>query len=405
MYNATHDAKTGQNMTAISPALAAEFEKIKTFMATEVLPLEPLLLTQQWEKLNLALNELRKKVKHHNWWSTHFPTSMDSYSVHLTGLLAEVIGQSPLGHYVFGWQAPDIGNIELLHDHAPEHIKKQWLDPLKSGDIRSCFAMTEPNNAGSNPTLLSTSAKSEGDDWVIDGDKWFTTSADGAAFTIVMAVTEPDAPKHQRASMILVPMDTDGLIFKRNIPVMGHAGSGYFSHAELCFKSCRVPKSNTIGQAGHGFKLAQQRLGPGRIHHCMRWIGIAQRCFDIMCKHVKNRQITATQTLADQAMIQSKVATSFAAIQAARTMVLNTAQTVDAAGFDAARFEISMIKFHCAQMLQTVMDNCLQSLGALGMTDDSIVAFFFREERAARIYDGPDEVHMLSLGKQILKTY
>ncbi len=405
MYNASHDAKPSQNMSAIDPAYSAELKQIKLIVERELMPLEPLLLTQQWEALNHALADARKKVKHHNWWSTHYPTAMESYSMYLTALLAEVIGQSPLGHYVFGWQAPDIGNIELLHDHASDPIKTQWLNPLKQGDIRSCFAMTEPDNAGSNPTLLSTTAVSDGDDWLINGHKWFTTSADGAAFTIVMAVTHPEADKHQRASMILVPMDNPGLKFKRNIAVMGHQGKGYFSHAELSFENCRVPKSNTIGQAGHGFKLAQQRLGPGRIHHCMRWIGIAQRCFDIMCRHVKNRAVTPTQTLADQALIQSKVADCFAAIKAARTLVLNTAQTVDKAGFDAARFEISMIKFHTAQMLQKVMDTTLQCLGALGMTDDSIVAYFYREERAARIYDGPDEVHMLSLGKQILKTY
>ena len=281
MYNASHDVKTSQNKMTINPTFQAELKTIKRFIADEVVPHEHLLLTQQWDELEHVLTNLRKKVKHHNWWSTHFPTNMDSPSMYMTGLLSEVVGQSPLGHYVFGMQAPDIGNVELLHDHASDEIKQQWLNPLMNGDIRSCFAMTEPDNAGSNPTLLSTTATSSGDDWLITGRKWFTTSAEGAAFTIVMAVTNPEAEKHNRASMIVVPMDNEGLQFKRNIPIMGHSGSGYFSHAELEFNQCRVPKSNTIGPVGAGFKLAQHRLGPGRIHHCMRWIGIAQRCFDI----------------------------------------------------------------------------------------------------------------------------
>jgi alkylation response protein AidB-like acyl-CoA dehydrogenase len=265
--------------------------------------------------------------------------------------------------------------------------------------------MTEPHTAGSNPTMLDTRAELVDDHWVINGRKWFTTAADGADFTIVMAVTEPDAPKHQRASMIIVPLGTPGYTNIRNIPVMGHAGSGYFSHSEVEFNNCKVPASHLIGEPGQGFKMAQQRLGPGRIQHCMRWIGIAKRCFDLMCQHVTKRQITPTSTLADQAVIQSKIAESFAAMNASRALVMETAQIVDDHGFDAAKHHISMIKFECANMLQLVVDNALQSMGALGMTDDSIVAFFYREERAARIYDGPDEVHKISLAKSLLKSY
>lgn len=265
--------------------------------------------------------------------------------------------------------------------------------------------MTEPHTAGSNPTQLDTTAELIDDHWVINGRKWFTTAADGSQFTIVMAVTEPDAPKHQRASMIIVPLDNPGYSNIRNIPVMGHEGSGYYSHSEVEFKNCRVPANHIIGNRGEGFKMAQQRLGPGRIQHCMRWIGIAKRCFEIMCKHVKHRQVTPTSTLADQAVIQTKIAESYAAMNASRTLVMETSKIIDEAGFAAAKHHISMIKFECANMLQLVVDNTLQSMGALGMTDDSIVAFFYREERAARIYDGPDEVHKISLAKSLLKQF
>jgi alkylation response protein AidB-like acyl-CoA dehydrogenase len=186
---------------------------------------------------------------------------------------------------------------------------------------------------------------------------------------------------------------------------MGHSGSGYYSHSEVEFDNCKVPANHLIGLRGQGFKMAQQRLGPGRIQHCMRWIGIANRCFDLMCQHVLQRQITPTSTLADQPLIQSKIAESFAAMNASRCLVMETAKIIDEQGFDAAKHHISMIKFECANMLQLVTNNTLQSMGALGMTDDSIVAFFFREERAARIYDGPDEVHKLSLAKSLLKKY
>jgi len=382
-------------------------EKINTILNEQVIPLEPLLLTQQWSLLFTQLDHIRSHVKSQQLWAPNLPASLGGLSLSTTqlGLISEVTGQSPLGHYCFGCQAPDAGNAELLHLYANDFIKTNFLLPLAQGDIRSCFAMTEPHTAGSNPTLLDATAELIDDHWVINGRKWFTTAADGAAFTIVMAVTDPDAIKHQRASMIIVPLDTPGYKRIRNIPVMGHSGSGYFSHSEVSFENCKVPANHLIGERGHGFKMAQQRLGPGRIQHCMRWIGIAKRCFDLMCKHSLQRQITPTSRLADQAIMQAKIAESFAALNASRALVIETAKIIDEQGFDAAKHHISMIKFECANMLQLVMDNALQSMGALGMTDDSIVAFYFREERAARIYDGPDEVHKISLAKSLLKKY
>lgn len=378
-----------------------DLKAIALFIEDHVIPQEHLLLTQQYEALESAMQGIRKEVKDRNWWST-LPTQDMALSMHEMGLLSEVVGRSPLGHYAFGFQAPDIGNMELMAHFASPEIQQRWLEPLQQGDIRSCFAMTEPDSPGSNPTMMITEAVMDGDDWVINGRKWFTTAADGAAFCIVMAKTHPDADKHHQASMILVPANTSGFRIIRNVPVMGHAGAGYFSHAEVAFEQCRVPISHTIGSPGEGFKLAQHRLGPGRVHHCMRWLGVAQRCFEIMCHHVKNRPITATRCLADQDLIKTKVAQCYAKIQAARAVVINTAQKIDAQGFEAARYDVSMIKFHCAEMLTFVIDHALQCLGAAGVSDDHIVAFYYREERAARIYDGPDEVHMLSLGKQIL---
>lgn len=385
----------------------ALLERIDSIVQNKIIPLEPLLLSQQWETLYTELDQIRKHVKNESLWAPNLPADIGGMNLSTAqlGQIAEVSGQSPLGHYCFGCQAPDAGNSELLDLYANDFIKDNFLLPLANGEIRSCFAMTEPHTAGSNPTQLDTTAELIGDQWVINGRKWFTTAADGSQFTIVMAVTEPDAPKHQRASMIIVPLDNPGYKNIRNIQVMGHEGSGYYSHSEVEFVNCKVPANHLIGHRGEGFKMAQQRLGPGRIQHCMRWIGIARRCFEIMCKHVKQRQVTPTSTLADQAVIQSKIAESYAAMNASRTLVMETCRIIDESGFYAAKHHISMIKFECANMLQLVVDNTLQSMGALGMTDDSIVAFFFREERAARIYDGPDEVHKISLAKSLLKQF
>ena len=220
-----------------------------------------------------------------------------------------------------------------------------------------------------------------------------------------MAVTNPEAAPYLRASMIIVPNDTPGFNLVRNIPVMGHAGEGYFSHAEILYQNCRVPQSNLLGPEGHGFVIAQDRLGPGRIHHCMRWVGICNRAFDLMCARARDRIIAPDRTLATRQIIQAWIAESAAAIQAARLMVLHAAWKIDQVGAKAARKDISLIKFVVANTMQQVVDRALQVHGGLGMTDDTIIAFFYRHERAARIYDGADEVHKVSAARQILKGY
>ena len=254
--------------------------------------------------------------------------------------------------------------------------------------------------------MMDTTAARDGNDYVINGQKWYSSSADGSAFAIVMAVTNPEAAPHLRASMIIVPTDTPGFNLVRNISVMGHAGSDYFSHGEILYQSCRVPQENLLGPEGFGFVIAQERLGPGRIHHCMRWIGICHRVFGLMCTRAAHRIISSDgKTLATQQIIQAWIAESAADIQAARLMTLHAAWKIENLGVKEAREDIALIKFFVAGVMQNVIDRALQVHGGLGMTDDTIISFFYRHERAARIYDGPDEVHKMSVARWILKGY
>lgn len=268
--------------------------------------------------------------------------------------------------------------------------------------------MTEPDAAGSNPTWLETTARKDGDHhYVIDGRKWFTTGADGAAFAIVMAVTDPSAPPHLRASQIIVPTDTPGFRIVRNISVMGEPGEDWPSHSEIAYEGVRVPIANRLGEEGMGFMIAQDRLGPGRIHHAMRWIGICERAFDLMCRRAASRKVAPEQNkvLGTKQIVQAWIAESRAEIDAARLLVWDAAQKIAAAGTHGAREEISLVKFFVAGVLERVLDRAIQVHGALGMTDDTPLAFFYRHERAARIYDGPDEVHKVVVARRILKRY
>jgi alkylation response protein AidB-like acyl-CoA dehydrogenase len=390
------------------PALRPLLERIRSFVDGELLPLEPVLLGKPWETLAPLLERARERVRAQGLWAPHLPAELGGLGLSLLDFahVSEVLGRSPLGHLAFNCQAPDMGNMELLHAHGSAAQRRDFLEPLARGEVRSCFSMTEPEHAGSNPVWLSTRAVREGDDYLIHGHKWFTSSADGAAFAIVMAVTTPEAQSpYGRASMILVPTSTPGFRIVRNIPVMGHSGEGYFTHAEVVYEGCRVPLANRIGNEGEGFLLAQERLGPGRIHHCMRWIGICERAFELMCQRAATREISPGQYLADQQSAQHAIAESRAEIDAARLLTLDAAARIDAAGARAARVHISVIKFHVAGVLQRVLDRAVQLHGALGMTDDTPLAFWFRHERAARIYDGPDEVHKTLVAREVLKPY
>jgi acyl-CoA dehydrogenase len=393
---------------AISDRMTTIIGMINEFVDKELIPLEHDFLTKDFALLEPVLEEKRRMVKQMELWAPNQDREYGGMGLNLVehGLVSEALGRSPLGHYVFNCQAPDAGNMEILHKFGSEEQKEKYLRPLVEGRIRSCFSMTEVEMPGSNPVMMDTTAVKDGDDYIINGQKWYTTAADGAHFTICMAVTNPEAPPHLRASMIIVPTDNPGFNLVRNIPVMGHTGSGYFSHGEVLFQSCRVPQSNLLGTEGHGFVIAQERLGPGRIHHCMRWIGVCNRAFELMCRRVNQRIMTPDgQTLATKQIIQGMVADSAAELQAARLMTLHAAWRIDNLGQKEAKVDISLIKFYVANVLQNIVDRALQVHGGLGMTDDTILAYFFRHERAARIYDGADEVHRMNVARAILKQY
>ena len=391
----------------LSEKMEAALGLIDEFVNAELVPMETAFLTKDFRTLLPAIEKKREMVKKMGLWAPGHPQELGGMGLDLVdlGLVSEALGRTPLGHFVFGCQAPDAGNVEILHLYGSPEQKERYLKQLVAGSIRSCFSMTEVEMPGSNPVMMETTAVKDGDDYVINGQKWYTTAADGAEFAIVMAITDPEAPPHRRASMIIVPTDTPGFDLIRNINIMGHAGEDYFSHAEILYHSCRVPQSNLLGPEGQGFVIAQERLGPGRIHHCMRWIGICNRAFDLMCERAVSRPISPDETLADKDIVRAWIAECHADIQAARMLTLHTAWKIDQLGWKEARQDISMIKFVVAGAMQKVVDRALQIHGGLGMTDDTILAFFFRHERAARIYDGPDEVQKLSLARRILSEY
>ena len=383
--------------------------KIKEFLDSEIIPLEPLLLNSRFAPLLESLEKLRAKVKNAGWWAPFLPSSEGGMGLSLLQFaeLSEILGRSPLGHYAFNCQAPDVGNMELLRQHGSNEQKEKYLKTLTDGSIRSCFAMTEPDRPGSNPTWMDASATEDCDNYIINGRKWFTSSADGASFCIVMAVTDPgNKDKYSRASMFIVETENPGFQIVRNISVMGDPGEGYFSHSEVEFNNCRIHnKLGLIGETGSGFKLAQERLSPGRIHHCMRWIGICERSFDLMCQRASDRSISPGRKLLDEGIIQNWIAESRAEIDAARLLVLKCVNAIETDGSFSARMEVSIIKFYVADVLRKVLDRAIQIHGALGMTDDTPLAFWYRHERGARIYDGPDEVHKRAVARQILKRY
>ncbi len=391
-----------------APRVAEIVPKLRAFFASDILPLErEMLARKSFKALLPELGAARDKVRSLGLWAPHLPVAWGGMGLSLTehARVSEELGRSPIGHYLFNCQAPDVGNMEILMQFGDDAQRERWLRPLAAGEIRSCFSMTEPDLPGSNPTWLGTRAVLDGDTWVIDGHKWFTSSAEGASFAIVMAVTDPDAPPHMRASQIIVPTDTPGFRLVRNIPVMGEPGDDYGSHAEVEYVGCRVPQANLLGPRGGGFFVAQERLGPGRIHHAMRWIGIAERAFDLMCERAAKREIAPGKRLGEKQIVQAWIAECRAKIDAARLYVLHTAWRIEKEGAHEARDGISAIKFFVADVLSFVLERAIQVHGALGLTDDTVLAYFYRHERGAHIYDGADEVHKVSLAKRVLKRY
>jgi acyl-CoA dehydrogenase len=377
--------------------------RYRAFMEEHVYPAEAALARED-DAADDLIEELRARARSEGLWAPHLPSEAGGSG---TGFLQyaylnEEIGRSTWAQLVFGCQAPDAGNAEILHHFGTEEQKARWLRPLVAGEIRSFFSMTEPEVAGSDPTTLRTRATRDGEDWVISGHKWFSSGADGAAFAIVMAVTDPAAPPHRRASQIIVPADAPGVEIVRPVPVLGHTGRGWSTHCEVRYTDVRVPVENTLGEPGDGFRIAQKRLGPGRIHHVMRWLGQMERAFELMCTYALEREAFGSR-LADKQTIQNWIADSAAEIQACRLMTLDAAHKIDAGG--EARVEISLIKFYAARVLHDVIDRALQTHGARGLTDETPLGQMYAMARGARIYDGPDEVHRMVVSRRILRAF
>jgi len=384
-------------------------EAVRGFVDGDVIPLEPAFVSGPFRDLVPALDAVRDKARSLGIWAPRLPESLGGMGLSLVelALVGEELGRSPLGHYAVNAQAPDAGNMELLHACGSPEQNARWLGPLARGEVRSCFAMTEPDFPGSNPVWMGTTAVRDGGGYRINGRKWFSSGADGASVAVVMAVTDPDAGPHRRASLFLVSTDAPGYRRVRNIPCMGHTGDGWASHAELAFEECRVPAADRLGEEGAGFALAQARLGPGRIQHCMRWVGVCERAFDMMARRAAGREVAPGEGLGTRQTVQNWLAESRAEVDAARLLVLRAAWTVDRHGpaSPEARGAVSLIKFHAARVLHDVLDRAVQVHGALGISDDTVLAWFYRHERAARIYDGPDEVHKTAVARRILKRY
>ena len=372
-------------------------------MHDRVLPSEAV-LDREDDAADALVAELRGEVKAAGLWAPHVPPDAGGTGTGFLdyAYLNEQIGRTVWGQLVFGCQAPDAGNAEILHMFGTDAQKECWLSPLVAGDIRSFFSMTEPEVPGSDPTTLRTRAVRDGDDYVIDGHKWFSSGAEGAAFGIVMAVTDPDADPHLRASQIIVPADTPGVDVVRAIPTMGHRGRNWSTHCEVRYTNVRVPVANLLGDEGAGFRIAQKRLGPGRIHHVMRWLGQMERAFELMCTYSLEREAFG-EPLAQKQTVQNWIADSYAEIQACRLTTLDAAHKIDAG--DEARVEISAIKFYAARVLQDVIDRAIQVHGARGLTDETPLAHMAMMARGGRIYDGPDEVHRQVVARRILKAF
>jgi acyl-CoA dehydrogenase len=345
------------------------------------------------------VKEVRRKAKAAGLWNLFIPDEEYGKGLKVAQYapLCEIMGRSPIGARAFNCMAPDTGNMEILIDFGTAEQKRTWLEPCLAGEMRTCFSMTEPETPGSDPTQLATRAAREGDYYNINGHKWFTSGAIGAGFAIAMVVTDPAAEAHKRASMLVVPTDTPGFNLVRPVSVMGHAGGG--GHCEIIYKDCKVPVTNLLGREGDGFAIAQARLGPGRIHHCMRNIGVAERALELMCKRA-NTRFTHGSLLADKANVQQWIADSRIEIDSTRLAVMHAAWMIDTVGKREARQEIAMIKVQAANMVMNVLDRAIQLHGAMGVSDDTPIARFWRENRAMRIVDGPDEVHRMQIARR-----
>src|ERR1700729_928092 len=391
------------------PEFEAQLEWMRAFVRENVWPLETLAGELGWEGLRRAARPFQEQVKEQGLWAAHLDPELggQGFGQVKLGLMHEVLGSSPIAPLMFGNAAPDSGNSEILALAGTTEQKERYLSPLLAGDLKSAFSMTEPDTAGSDPTLLATRAVRDGDEWVINGHKWFSSNGSIADFLIVMVVTDPDARPHQRASMLIIDADAPGVRIVRDVATMEHPSESfgrYGNNAEILYPDVRVPADALLGAEGAGFLIAQQRLYPGRIHHCMRWLGMAHRAFDMLCERSLYRYAHGT-TLGKHETVQNWIADSEGEMTAARLMTLHAAWKMDTEGVAAARKEIAMIKFYGAGVLHDVIDRALQAHGGLGYSTDLPLEAMYRFARAARIYDGPDEVHRASVARQVLRGY
>ncbi|WP_067850071.1 acyl-CoA dehydrogenase family protein [Alicyclobacillus mali (ex Roth et al. 2021)] len=383
-----------------SDKVVALKQKLEEFMEEVIYPGERVYYEQlaslpsRW-MIPPIMEEMKAKAKAAGLWNLFLPDS--EYGAGLTNLeyapLAEVMGRSPIAPEVFNCNAPDTGNMEVLVRYGTPEQKEKWLKPLLAGEIRSCFSMTEPEVASSDATNISASIVRDGDEYVIHAHKWWSSGAGDprCKFAIVMGKTNPDAPKHEQQSMIIVPLDTSGVTIVRTLNVFGYDDAPH-GHAEIVFDNVRVPKENLIWGEGKGFAIAQGRLGPGRIHHCMRQIGMAERALELMVERVKER-VAFGRPLAEQGVIREWIAESRIEIEQARLLVLKAAYMMDTVGNKAAQKEIAMIKVVAPNVAQRVIDRAIQAFGAAGVSQDTPLAYMWTQARVIRIADGPDEVH------------
>lgn len=399
-------------MHASSPRAEDLAKRLTAFMNEHVYPAEAVFERQLkeasdlWSELPVTA-ELKAKAKAAKLWNMWLPKA--HFAEGLTNLeyapLCEIMGRSPIGPETFNCSAPDTGNMETLILYGSEEQKQRWLPPLMDGEIRSCFAMTEPDVASSDATNIRTEIKRDGDTYVINGRKWWTTGAPDkrCKIAILMGRTNPDAPSHRQQSMILVPMDTPGVTVIRPLTVFGYDDAPH-GHAEVSFENVRVPASNMLLGEGRGFEIAQGRLGPGRIHHCMRTIGLAERALETLCQRALTRTAFG-KSLADQGMTRHWIAESRMEIDQARLLTLHAARMIDEVGTKAARAEIAMIKVVAPNMAQKVVDRAIQICGAGGLSQDFHLAYAYARARSIRILDGPDEVHRETIARMELRKH
>jgi len=396
----------------LSPKTQELRERLLEFMDSHIYPAEPVWHQQVVDSGDPyfhppVMEELKREAQNRGLWNLFLPDGR--FGAGLTNLeyapLAEITGRSHIAPEALNCAAPDTGNMEILAEFGTREQQEQWLDPLLAGEIRSCFAMTEPDVASSDATNMEARIERDGDEYVVNGRKWWTSGAasERCKIAILMGVTDPEADPHRQHGMILVPLDTPGVNIVRTLPVFGY-DQGHGGHCEVVFEDVRVPATNILGEEGAGFAIAQARLGPGRIHHCMRAIGMAERAFDLMCERAHTRSPFG-RPLARQGVVRNWIAESRIEIEQVRLLVLKTAWLMDTVGNRGARIEISAIKVAAPDVAVRVIDRAIQVHGGGGVSNDFPLASMYAAARTLKIADGPDEVHKLSIARRELARY